>query len=130
MSQPIVTLFVAVETRNESNGSHGHWRAKALRRKAVHEAVGYALLQKDWRRAGKPSEATPWVVHLTRITTYAPRMDDDGVVSSGKAVRDAFARFVGVDDKRRDVVSYRYDQQKGDGHGWLIEVFQSTKGAV
>lgn len=119
-------LTVAIDglrTRNQLN-TRRHWRVDRAERAAVREAVGYALLGADWKGMGKPSEATPWVVTLTRL---GPReMDDDGLVSALKSVRDAFADFVGVDDKHRSIVRYSYEQERSKGFGVRIDV--ETKG--
>lgn len=122
MSAPAITFFVPVRTHNESNGSHGHWRSKNDKRNAVKEAVGYVLLGVDWSPLPKPTESTPWSVSIIRVTTYPPRMDDDAVVSSGKSVRDAIARFINVDDKHRHIVRYHYDQQRGEANGVRVEI--------
>lgn len=119
-------IHVPVRTHNELNASRaGSWRGRFERRKAVKEAVTYALLGEHWER-DKPSAETPWSVRLVRL---GPRdMDDDGVVSALKSVRDAFAAFVGVDDKHRSVVRYAYDQERAKEHGVRIEVSYANGG--
>ncbi len=117
-------MIIHVQTRtwNELNAARCGWRAKHQKRNAVKEAVTYALLGEDWSAMGKPTPETPWDVRLVRL---GPReMDDDGVVSALKSVRDAFARFVAVDDKLRSVVRYRYDQERSKEFGVRIEVSQ------
>lgn len=119
------TITVPIRTYNEANGSHGHWRKKNARRKAVREAVTYALIGESWEGVPKPSVEAPWSVLLVRLGPGV--MDDDGVVSSLKSARDAVAAFVGVDDKRRDIVRYAYDQRKSREFGVEIEI--TWKGA-
>jgi len=117
-----VNLTVSIDglrTRNQLN-TRRHWRVDQAERAAVREAVGYALLGANWRALAKPSETAPWSVTLTRL---GPReMDDDGVVSALKSVRDAFAAFVGVDDRLRRVVRYHYGQEFPKPFGVRIDV--------
>lgn len=115
-------IYVQTRTWNELNASRCGWRAKHQKRNAVKEAVTCALLGEDWSAMGKPTVDTPWDVRLVRL---GPReMDDDGVVSALKSVRDAFARFVAVDDKHRHIVRYRYKQERSKEFGVRIEVTQ------
>ena len=116
----LVIDIPGLRTQNELNASRAGWRPKHERRKAVRETVTYHLLAVDWTGLGKPTEDTPWDVLLVRL---GPReMDDDGVVSALKSVRDAFAAYVGVDDKHRHIVRYRYEQAKSKTFGVRIEV--------
>jgi hypothetical protein len=115
-----LVIRVAIRTHNELNARRQHWRAKHDQRAAVKEAITYALLGVDWRGMGKPSALEPWTVRLVRL---GPReMDDDGVVSALKSVRDAFAAFVNVNDKHRHIVRYSYDQERAKEFGVRIEV--------
>lgn len=117
-----VVLVPGLRTHNELNARRCHWRAKHEQRAAVKEAVTYALLgaAHELARLGKPTADHPWSVRLVR---QGPReMDDDGVVSALKSVRDAFAAFVAVDDRRRHVVRYSYDQELTRDYGVRIEV--------
>lgn len=115
----MLVIHVPVRTRNNLNVRR-HWRVRSKENIAVKEAVTYALLGVDWAWTASPSEADPWDVRLVRL---GPReMDDDGVVSALKSVRDAFAKFVNVDDKRRDVIRYLYDQERSKEFGVRIEV--------
>lgn len=112
-------IHVQVRTHNELNARRAGWRAKHSARVAVKEAVTYALLGVAWGPE-RPTLERPWRVRLVRL---GPReMDDDGVVSALKSVRDAFAAFVGVDDKRSKVVRYTYDQERSKEFGVRIEV--------
>jgi hypothetical protein len=107
-----------------------HWRAKAKIVAEQRETVTWTLLGADWSDLGKPSEESPWQVTLVRLSPQA--MDDDGVVSSLKGVRDAFAAFVGVDDKHKHIVRYAYDDERGKKVGVKIyvEYAQARKEAV
>lgn len=96
-----------LRTYNELNAGRAGWRRKHEQRKAVKEHVTYMLLAVDWTALEKPSADNPWDVRLSRL---GPReMDDDGVVSALKSVRDAFAEFVGVNDRDRHIIRYSYE---------------------
>lgn len=97
-----------------------HFRVKAKLVAQQRETVTYVLLGVDWSALPKPSIDEPWQVTLTRL---GPReLDDDGVVASLKACRDAIAAFIAVDDKLRNVVRYAYEQEKSKAFGVRIEV--------
>jgi len=85
------------------------------------EAVTYVLLTARWDELPKPTADTPWSVLLTRVAP-SNGLDDDGLVSSLKAVRDAIAAFVNVDDRRRDVVRYLYEQKRGETYAVEVEI--------
>jgi hypothetical protein len=57
-----------------------------------------------------PEDAFPMVVTLNRLS--AGTMDDDGLRSSLKYVRDAVAKWLGVDDGDTSRVMYHYLQTK------------------
>lgn len=88
-----------------------HWRARARRVKAERKAVGWVL-------GGKPKPVTPCAVLLTRVAPSAG-VDDDNLAGALKAVRDQVAEWLGVDDKRRDLVRYVYAQRRGP---WAVEI--------
>jgi hypothetical protein len=81
-----------------------HWRARARRVKAERESAAWALI-------GKPKPPTPCSVRLTR---YAPSngLDDDNLAGALKAIRDAVADWLGIDDKHADQVRYVYAQER------------------
>lgn len=60
------------------------------------------------------SLACPWLPPLdVVITRFAPgTMDDDNLTIAGKGVRDAVARWIGINDKLRALVGYRVCQAK------------------
>lgn len=88
-----------------------HWSARARRVKSERAMVGWYL-----RQSAKPEP--PLVVTLTRVAPSSG-LDDDNLAGSLKAVRDEFAQWVGVDDKRRDVVRYEYAQERG---AWSVVI--------
>lgn len=116
----LVIDLPGLRTRNQLNGKRRHWTAVNGERSAIKEHVGYALLAVDWKPVGKPSVDNPWEVKLVRLSVRI--MDDDGVVSALKSVRDGFAAFVGVDDKHKHIIRYSYDQEPSKVLGVRIEV--------
>lgn len=92
--------------------SREHWRARTKRVKTERETV-------TWYLVTRPKPATPCVVTITRVAPSAG-LDDDNNVSAAKAVRDAIAAWLGIDDKDARV-RYQCDQKRGD---WcvLIEI--------
>ncbi len=90
--------------RSEAN-SRDHYMAKARRVKHQREIVTLILQSRLGLQPPKP----PLRVTITRI---APRaLDSDNLVSSAKAVRDAVATWLGIDD-RDPCVEYHYAQEK------------------
>lgn len=117
----LIVDIPGLRTRNQLN-TRRHWRTDNRERAHVKDAVGYALLGNAHllARMGKPSAEQPWDVRLVR---QGPReMDDDGVVSALKSVRDAFAKFVAIDDKHRQIIRYTYEQERSKTFGVRIEV--------
>ena len=82
-----------------------HWAVRKKRVKAEKEAVA-------WTLSNKPKPALPCVIRLTRVAP-SNGLDDDNLVGALKAVRDAVADWIGVDDKKREVVRYEYRQERG-----------------
>lgn len=112
----MIIIVPGLRTYNVTN-VRMHWRVRMARTQAVRDSVTEALYAEDWTLQA-PSERTPWDVRLVRL---GPReMDDDGVVSALKGVRDALAAFVGVDDKQRRLVRYSYDQRPSKE--WGVEI--------
>lgn len=114
----VVGFIVPVRTKNESNSGQGHhWKITQRKRKAVR---GKTLLCA--RAALMPPPKPPLVVMMTRFS--AGELDDDGLRSALKSVRDGIADWLGVDDKRADLVRYGYGQEPCKrGQGWVaVEV--------
>lgn len=105
-----MTILVPIRTGRGLN-DRGHWRVKARAVKAERQATAWVL-----KNATRP--AIPCSVLLTRIAP-SNGLDDDGVVGSLKSVRDEVARWLGVDDRRRDIVRYAYGQRRGE---WGVEI--------
>lgn len=80
--------------------------------KAEREAVAWVLI------AQKPARpALPCTVLLERIAPSIG-LDDDNLAGSLKAVRDAIAEWLGLDD-RDPRVAWKYAQRRG---AWAVEV--------
>lgn len=103
-------ITLPIRITNPLNGSHGHWRGVAKRRRAERSVAAMAV------PAGlKP----PLVVHLTRI---APRkFDDDNLGAAFKSVRDGIADKVGVDDGSAQI-AFKYAQRRGNPKEYAIEI--------
>jgi hypothetical protein len=122
MTEPI-TFFVPVKTSNESNGSQGLRWLKAKKRKEAREAVAKAVKELEPVSA----EAFPVVVMLTRLS--AGVLDDDGLRSACKAVRDGIAEWLGVDDGDVNRLRFAYDQEKAPQktYGVRVKVVARTR---
>jgi hypothetical protein len=98
-----------------------HWRTRAKLVREQREEVTYALIEAPWHLTTKPTAEAPWLVTLWRSGPSV--LDDDGVVTSCKGVRDAIAAFLGVNDRDRHIVRYAYEQETGP-FGLRIEITQ------
>lgn len=111
-----VSFTVPVKTVNPGNGQHGHWTTAAARRKAEHRAVAYRF---------PPLDIAP-VVFVKLIRISKGELDDDAVPGACKAIRDAIAAKLRLDDACR-LVSFSYSQEKGEP-GVRVEMDVPTKG--
>ncbi len=117
---PLVTLRhfahrewvdLPIRTVNESN-NRDHWRVRA-KRNASNRFASEMLCTK-WLQ--KISDGT---VRLTRIGPGV--LDDDGVVSALKAVRDGIAEWLGIDDGDPRI-RYEYAQEQRRAYGVRVEL--------
>lgn len=92
--------------------SREHWRARAKRVKSEREAVTWALV-------GKPKPAIPCLVTLTRIAPSAGLDPFDNLPSSLKGCVDAVAAWLGIDDRKSDLVRYQCRQCRGP---WAVRI--------
>lgn len=89
-----------------------HHMAKWRRNKQQQELVG-------WKLKSHEPPKPPADVFLTRI---APRkLDSDNLAASFKHVRDAVARWLGIDDGDPRVV-WHYDQTKGEPKEYAVVI--------
>lgn len=119
----VLMFDASIRTVSEAN-TRGHWSGRYSRGKGQKRAV-LALCQ---TRFGVTPPGPPLVVKLTRI---APRLlDDDNLRSAFKAIRDAIAFWLEVDDGDPRV-AWAYDQKKGEPKAYAIrvEISRRTEGA-
>ncbi|MBY0438781.1 MAG: hypothetical protein K2W80_11355 [Burkholderiales bacterium] len=82
-----------------------HHMARSRRVKQERRQTGLVLLT-----CTRPQ--LPCTVLLTRIAP-SNGLDDDNLAGALKGVRDQIAEWLGVDDRHRDRVAYRYAQERG-----------------
>lgn len=97
-----------------------NWRVKSKRVKKEREATAWSLVLTK-----RP--ALPCSVLLTRVAPSAG-LDDDNLVGALKGVRDAVAKWIGVDDRKSLTVRYRYAQARGPW-GVAVEFGEPVSGA-
>lgn len=95
-----------------------HYMVRAKKVKKERELVAWLLVP-----FARP--ATPVTFKLTRIskpsaTGFIP-LDRDNLFGAFKSVRDAIAKWMGVDDRDETLVSYEYHQEPGANWGVRIE---------
>lgn len=112
----MLTVVVPVRVISEAN-ARGHWRARHRRTRDTRHVVTMCL-DAAW---GVTPPSPPLVVRLTRI---APRSLDvgDNLPMSLKAAKDAVAKWLGVDDRRDDLVRYEYSQEKGQPREYAVRI--------
>jgi hypothetical protein len=110
---PVPPILVPMRTVPGLNVRE-HWKARSRRVKNEREAVAWKLAT----RAVKPP--LPLVVTLTRIGP-SNGLDDDNLAGAMKATRDEIAKWLGVDDRKSEVVRYRYAQERGKEWGVRIQ---------
>jgi hypothetical protein len=80
-----------------------------------------------WLLRGTSKPSVPCTVLLTRVAPSAG-LDDDNLSGALKGVRDEVAKWLGVDDRHRTQVRYRYAQARGTW-GVRIEFGPPPKGS-
>lgn len=106
-------FLLNIKTVNESNGSHGHWRAKSARR-ASHRTAVWASMH------GKPLPALPITVTLTRIS--AGELDaHDNLRGALKAVVDQIAEQYGIADKDKRF-DWQYAQERAPRGTYAVRI--------
>lgn len=109
-----MTITLPLRLSSPMNGSHGHWRTEALKRKKERRAVAYALCMQ------KPLPSPPVVVTLTRVGKRL--LDDDNLAAAFKSCRDECAAQLGCGDSERDPISWRYKQRQGSEYSIEISI--------
>ena len=92
--------------------SREHWTSRADRSRDTRGVVAEALRE-------HPAPPGPWVVAITRSGPQA--LDTDNLAGSAKALRDAVATWLGVDDGPSAPVRWEYGQTRG-GYGATVVV--------
>lgn len=111
-----MTLDITIPMRLGRGGNdrpgNRHQRARLVA--SERQSVAWMLCTLE-----KPS--TPCKVLITR-TAPGIGLDDDNLRGACKAVRDEFAKWVGVNDRRSDVVKYDYAQARGKRGEWAVRI--------
>lgn len=98
-----VSFTVPVTVVSEANRRE-HWTVKHNRVKSQGKAVAAAIAVQGLRKWKPPS----WPVVVTLARLGGPRTDDDNSNNGLKAVRDAVAAFLAVDDGDETKVRWEY----------------------
>lgn len=122
---PLFSLAIAMRTVSEAN-QREHWSARARRVSAQRQTIGRALASHGEHLVAL--RAAPCiVVELTRV---APRaLDSDNAVGAMKAVRDAIAAWIGIDDGSSRY-EWRYAQRRGPASVMIAFAITIRKGLV
>jgi len=111
-------MLVNIPLRTGRGGNNReHWAMAHRRNLQEQEAVAWYL-----HRASRKPPKPPVDVVLVRITPSAKGVDSDNLVASMKSVRDAVAKWFGVDDADEGAVRYECRQELGAAWGVRIEV--------
>ncbi len=113
---PVVVLQLKGLALASTPNAREHWTARAERSRDVRALVARAL-------EGTAPPPGPWTVAITRS---GPRvLDSDNLAASCKALRDALAAWMGVDDGPSAPVAWTYAQARG---GYGVSVVVSGRG--
>lgn len=117
----MIEVTLPIKTVNESNGQHGHWSAKADRRKAQRKAVALSL-------RNRPLPPLPVRVTLTRIS--AGELDEhDNLRGAMKAIADEIAEQYALADKdKRFAWHYAQERCQPKQFGVRIRIEPITEG--
>lgn len=88
-----------------------HWGGRSKRVESERDSIAWSLV-------GKTRPELPCKIQITRIAP-SNGLDDDNLAGACKAVRDQLAKWIGVDDRRKDIVRYVYENERGD---WGVRV--------
>lgn len=116
----LVAFTIPLRTVSALN-KREHWGARAARVRRERRATGLAALAVGFNKTvGKRLvEQGPLVVCLQRVARRS--MDDDNLRGALKAVRDALAQILGIDDADPRV-SWAYSQRQGNKQEYAVEV--------
>lgn len=108
------SILVPIKTVSGMNVRE-HWGARSKRVGRERDAVGMMLTQLQ-----KPE--LPCVVRLTRIGPSNGLDPFDNLPSALKPAVDAVAAWLGVDDRKSELVRYECAQRRGESWAVLIEL--------
>lgn len=106
-----------------SNGPQFRPYAKAKVSKEHHRVVRQFLDAMSLRCPLAP----PLTVTITRIAFG--RMDSDNAVAAAKFVRDAIAKWLGIDDRHEELVEYVVRQEKGPRGQYAVRIEIAPRGS-
>lgn len=109
---------VAVKTTNVLNGSWGHWRGPAAKRKKQRQATIAAMNEQHPQRMTVPF---PIEVLLRRVAP-SNGLDDDALPASLKSIRDGLTDWMGLKNDRTPLIRWTYDQRRGKPREYLVEI--------
>lgn len=113
-----MTFDIPLRTVSGMNARE-HWRKRARRVEAERMAVRMAIVgQYGAKLPERPRK--PCLVKLTRIGPTNGLDPFDNLPSSLKGVVDEIANWLGVDDRKSDLVRYKCAQERGKQ--WLVRV--------
>lgn len=113
------TATIFVKTTNPLNGSWGHWRGPAAKRRKQRQAAVAALIE---RNRVEPYEI-PFPVEI-KLVRVAPSngLDDDALPASLKAIRDGVTDWLCLSDDRTPLIRWTYDQYRGPQKHYAVEI--------
>lgn len=107
------SVTIPLRTVSESN-AHEHWRKRQKRAK---EQRWFTAL---FCRTALQKPPIPCVVRLVRV---APRKLDQGNIAGAlKHIQDGCADWLGIDDRRDDLVKYEYAQETGSAKEYAVRI--------
>jgi hypothetical protein len=126
---PLLVASLPIRTVNEANGSHGHWRVKAKRRKGQRFATSLGLAVLRTRGPARLDTDSGLVITLRRVAPSSG-LDDDALPGSLKSVRDGITDWLGLKNDRDARLCWAYDQRRGAKGQYAVEVEIAPMSAV
>lgn len=111
---------IPVKTTNPLNGSWGHWRGPAAKRKKQRSLTKTVLAAESLAYAWMPVRF-PVDITLTRVAP-SNGLDDDALPASLKAIRDGVTDWLGLKDDRTPNIRWLYEQRRGPRGAYAVEV--------
>lgn len=112
-------VTIPVKTTNPLNGSWGHWRGPAAKRKKQRAAAA-AACEAAWDE-NPYFVKYPVEIHLVRVAP-SNGLDDDSLPASMKAIRDGITDWLGLRDDRTPDIRWTYGQRRGPQKHYAVEV--------